>query len=83
MGPPEIIQLKPAGIFAFQDISADSVQHQVFAFSLALFPCLDLAELMNILPTFYRFAYIHNVRYEVAWKLSGFAANHSSNALIR
>ncbi len=66
MGPPEIIQLKPAGIFAFIKIFP-LILCSIGCLLLAwrYFPALIWLSLMSILLAFYRFAYIRNIRYEV------------------
>lgn len=66
MEPPEIIQLRPAGIFAFVKIFP-LILFSIVCLLLAwrYFPSLIWLSLVSILLAFYRFAYIRNVRYEL------------------
>jgi len=67
MEPPEIIQLRPAGIFAFIKIFPMAICAIGFLLmAWRFFPFLIWLSLMCTLLTFYRFIYIRNIRYELS-----------------
>jgi uncharacterized membrane protein YdbT with pleckstrin-like domain len=64
---PEIIQLRPAGVFAFMKIFPLILC--AIGFLLLAWRCcpfLICLSLLSILLAFYRFIYIRNIRYEVS-----------------
>ena len=66
MEPNEIIQLRPAGIFAFIKISPLILCAIVFLLLAWHFmPFLIWLSMISTVLAFYRFVYIRNIRYEV------------------
>jgi len=67
MEPNEIIQLRPAGIFAFIKIFPLILCAVGFLLlAWRFFPFLIWLSMMSTVLAFYRFAYIRNIRYEVS-----------------